>query len=808
MTGGEGKGRTPMSERFRTMRRTLSKQARPALVLFLIMTLVTGVVYPLAVTGIAQLAFPHEANGSQIVVNGTVVGSELIGQWFSDPEYFWGRLSATDYNASTSGGTNFAANSTDLQIVVQERIDALHAADSNNTYPIPSDLVTASASGLDPDISYAAAIYQLPRVARERGMNEPYVMSLINASVTIDITGDKLVNVLELNLALNAAEDAGAGSGNETASLDLSNISSNAAFLGITPSDWLYIILFIVIIGPLAWLVGTLISNTYDDRPGRFTRAIGWIENRIYRPAQIDRKGMGWRTYLFSLLLFNGLGIIVLMLILMFQGILPLNPDGLGSLSIDQAFNTAVSYVTNTNWQSYSGETTMSYFTQMVGLTVQNFLSAATGLAVLIALIRGIRNRSVKDLGNFWVDMTRATLLLLPIAFIIALILVSQGTAQTLDGAMVANLIQPFTNSTGDLISTQAIAIGPVASQEAIKLLGTNGGGFFNANSAHPFENPSLLTNLIETLVVLLIPVGLCFTFGRMIKDKRQGYALLIVMSILFIAFSCAIVWAENSGNPAISNMTGVSQFSTIYQSGGNLEGKELRFGVVPSCLFTISTTATSCGAVDSMLDSYTAIGGMCPLLLMQFGEVVFGGIGSGMYGMLIFVLVAVFIAGLMIGRMPEYLGKKIGPYEMKLCTVILLLPIATVLIGTAIAVTIPEGRVAVLNAGPHGFTEILYAFTSATNNNGSAFAGLAADSPFYNLALAIAMLIGRFGIIALTLALAGSLSEKKVVPETSGTLPTHTLTFMIWLLGVVILFGALSYFLTLVLGPIAEALM
>ncbi len=803
------KNRRTMSEWFRSTGKALAKQARPAVILFLILTLIAGVVYPLAVTGIAQLTFSHQANGSQIVQNGTVVGSELIGQWFSDPCFFWGRLSATGYNASLSGGTNYGTNSTALEAMIQTRVDALHAADPNNTDPIPSDLVTASGSGLDPDISYASAIYQLSRVARERGMDQSYVLSLINASTTTDITGNMVVNVLELNLALEKADASGTGSNvtNDNTSIDLSTASSNDLFLGITASDWLYIFLFIIILLPLAWLVGDLISNIYDERPGRITRLINWVEDRIYRPAKVDKKGMDWKLYAFCLLLFNGLGIVVLMLIMMFQGVLPLNPQHLGSVPIDLAFNTAVSFVTNTNWQSYAGEATMSYFTQMVGLTVQNFLSAATGLAVLIALIRGIRNRSTKDLGNFWVDMTRATMILLPIAFVIALILVSQGTVQTLDGSITAQLIEPYYDSSGNLISTQIIAVGPVASQEAIKLLGTNGGGFFNVNSAHPFENPSLLTNLIETIAVLLIPVGLCFTLGRMIKDKRQGFALLVAMSLIFIAFAGIIIWAEEAGNPAVSSIGGISQISTIYQLGGNMEGKELRFGVVPSCLFTITTTSTSCGAVDSMLDSYTSIGGMCPLFLIQFGEVVFGGVGSGMYGMLVFVIVAVFIAGLMIGRMPDYMGKKIGPYEMKLCTIILLLPIATVLIGTAIAVMIPEGRAAVWNTGPHGFTEILYAFSSAANNNGSAFAGLSTNSLFYNLALAFAMLLGRFPVAVLTLALAGSLAAKKIVPTTPGTLPTHTPLFISWLIGVIVLIGALSFFLSIALGPIVEYL-
>jgi K+-transporting ATPase ATPase A chain len=438
---------------------------------------------------------------------------------------------------------------------------------------------------------------------------------------------------------------------------------------------------------------------------------------------------------------------------------------------------------------------------------VQNFLSAATGIAVLMALIRGIRQRTTKDLGNFWKDITRATLILLPLSFILALILVSQGTVQTLDGSISADLLQPVVDSSGDLVTVQTIPVGPVASQEAIKLLGTNGGGFFNANSAHPFENPTPLSNLLETAAMLLIPVGVVFAFGEMVKDRRQSIALLIAMLVIFAAFLGLAIWAEEGGNPTLSHL-GVSQIATEFQPGGNMEGKELRFGVVPSCTFAVATTATSCGAVDSMHDSYTAIGGMVPLVLMQFGEVVFGGVGSGLYGMLVFVLIAVFIAGLMIGRMPDYLGKKIGPYEMKLCTIIILLPIVVVLTGTAIAVILPEGRAGVLNPGPHGFTEILYAFTSAANNNGSAFAGLTVSTPFYNIILAIVMLLGRFPVMVLTLALAGALSEKKIAPPSPGSLPTHSPLFITWLIGVVVLLGALSYFLTLALGPIVEFLM
>ncbi len=784
--------------------RGLLKQLRPAITLLLILTLITGIAYPLLVTGISQIAFPDEANGSQITdEDGNVIGSDLIGQPFSDPKYFWGRLSASNYDGMASGGTNYGPSNEELAAMVQERIDALHAVDPGNDNPIPSDLVTASSSGLDPHISYAAALYQMSRVAREQAMGESAVLELINKNTTTDFTGNKFVNVLNLNLDIQKASGTSGGDANvPEAEPDL--------FLGIKISDWVFIIVLILVVLPFALLISRFITNVYDDeRPGRVSKAMGWIEDKIYRPAKVDKKkGMTWKTYLGCLLLFNFAGFVLLMAIMMLQGYLPLNPQGYGSIPADLAFNTAVSFITNTNWQAYAGEACMSYFTQMAGFTVQSFLSAATGLAVLVALIRGIKNRSTKNLGNFWVDMTRATFIMLPIAFIISILLVSQGVVQTLDGPISADLLDPYYDENGELVSSQIIAVGPVASQESIKLLGTNGAGFFNANSAHPFENPTAISNVIEIASILLIPVSLCFAFGSLVRDKRQGLAIFAVMAVIFIAFASVAVTAEMAGNPTISEIDGVSQESTDYQLGGNLEGKEVRFGVVQSALFAVTTTATSCGAVNSMHDSYTAIGGMCPLFLMQFGEVVFGGVGSGFYGMLTFVLVAVFIAGLMIGRMPEYLGKKIEQREMKLCAAILILPIATILIGTAIAVMLPDGRAGVLNPGPHGFSEILYAFTSATNNNGSAFAGLSANSLFYNVALGLAMLIGRFGVIGLTVALAGSLSEKKVVPATEGTLPTHTPTFILWLLGVVVLFGALSYFLTLALGPIAEALM
>ncbi len=791
----------------RALLEAIRRQVRPALTIFLILALMTGVAYPLLVTGAAQVLFPQQANGSPIMQDGAVVGSDLIGQPFSDPKYFWGRPSATpsfEYNASLSRGTNYGPNNPALGQMVQARIDALHVVDPNNTQPIPSDLVTASASGLDPDISVASAMYQLPRVARERNMSEESVHLLIEQNTQerqIGILGEKRVNVLRLNLALDQQQVQGGGAAVQPVQ------APDERVLGMTTADWLFLAIFLTLMVIAAMVIGRLLAVVYDEKPGRVTRLMRRFESYIYRPANVGGEGMSWKMYAFALLLFNLIGFLFLMAVILLQPYLPLNPQGLGPVSIDTAFNVAVSFTTNTNWQPYAGETTMSYFTQMIGLTVQNFLSAATGLSVIMALIRGIRQKAADDLGNFWRDVTRATLILLPISFILALILVSQGSVQTLDGPMSAHLLQPLIDAAGNPISVQTIPRGPVASQEAIKLLGTNGGGFFNTNSAHPFENPTPLTNLIEIVSILVIPAGLCFTFGSMVGDKRQGFALFAAMLVIFIAFLGLAIWAEGGGNTTLSRM-GVSQIATELQPGGNMEGKEVRFGVVPSCAFAVTTTSASCGAVNSMHDSYTPLGGMAPLILMQFGEVVFGGVGLGLSGMLVFVIIAVFLAGLMIGRMPDYLSKKIGPYEMRLCVAIILLPIVIVLTGVAMAVMLPEGRAGVLNPGPHGFTEILYAFTSATNNNGSAFAGLSSDTPFYNVTLALAMLLGRYPIIMLTLALAGALSIKRTVPPSPGSLPTHTPLFVFWLIGVIVLLGALSYFLTLALGPIVEFLM
>jgi K+-transporting ATPase ATPase A chain len=788
----------------------LKRQLKPAFCIFVLLMLITGFAYPLVVTGFAQMLFPHEANGSIIEKNGTEIGSELIGQPFSDPKYFWGRLSATsgyEYNASSSSGSNLGSSNPELEEMAEDRIAALHAVDPNNTSPIPSDLVTASASGLDPHISVEAAYYQLARIARERNLTQEEVKILIDTNTedrVLGVLGEKVINVLELNLALDAYI-----SSHDSQDDDVdTSAGTDTRFLGLTSSDWIFLLVIFIVIGLLVFPIGTFIYNIFSGEKTFFT---GWFD-RVQEFISLHVKGlesqeMDWKGYAFSMILFNLIGICFLFLILISQGFLPLNPENLPGVPIDLAFNTAVSFGTNTNWQSYAGETTMSNFSQMAGLTVQNFLSAANGIAVLIAVIRGFSRHSTSKLGNFWSDVTKATLILLLLSSVLAIFLVSQGCVQTFDGSTTVQLLQPTIDDDGNTMTEQVIPLGPVASQEAIKMLGTNGGGFFNTNSAHPFENPNALTNLVEIVAMLLIPASLCITFGLMIKDRRQGVAILVAMLVLFIAFLIPAIWAEEGGNPALEGL-GVDQSASDIHPGGNLEGKEVRFGTVPSVFFSVSTTATSCGAVNSMIDSYTPLGGMVPLFLMQCGEVVFGGVGSGLYGMLVFVILANFIAGLMIGRMPEYLGKKIGPYEMKLCVVILIVPLMVILIGTAVAVLLPDGRAGILNPGPHGFSEILYAFTSAAQNNGSAMAGLSANSIFYNITLGIAMLLGRYPIAVLTLALAGSMAMKRTVPPSSGTLPTHTPLFITWLIGVVFLLGALSYIACLALGPIAEYLL
>jgi K+-transporting ATPase ATPase A chain len=573
--------------------------------------------------------------------------------------------------------------------------------------------------------------------------------------------------------------------------------------------DWLQIGLYLLILLLLVKPLGLYMAHVYQGERTFLTPVVRPIERLIYRIVGMHAdEEMDWKTYAVTMLLFNFAGLLLLYALQRLQSVLPLNPQNLGAVQPDLAFNTAVSFATNTNWQSYSGETTMSYLTQMVALNVQNFLSAATGMAILIALIRGFIRHSAITIGNFWVDMTRSVLyILLPLSLILALVLVSQGVVQTFSGAQQVPLLQPTQDANGQTVSQQMIAVGPAASQIAIKQLGTNGGGFFNVNSSHPFENPTPLSNFLEMLAILLIPAALCYTFGKMVGNTRQGWVILAAMTIIFVAMLSVAVWAEQSGNPAVAGL-GIDQTQSNLQLGGNMEGKEVRFGIANSALWATATTSASNGSVNAMHDSFTPLGGLVPMWLMQLGEVVYGGVGSGLYGMLAFVIIAVFVAGLMIGRTPEYLGKKIEAYEMKMASLMVLIPVLLVLFGTAIAVAVPAGRTAVFNPGTHGFSEVLYAFSSAGNNNGSAFAGLGANTPFYNIALGLAMLFGRYWLAVPALAIAGSLVRKKKVPITSGTLPTHTPLFIFWLIAVVVIVGALSFFPALSLGPFVEQLM
>ncbi len=564
----------------------------------------------------------------------------------------------------------------------------------------------------------------------------------------------------------------------------------------------------------LAKPLGTYMARVYEGKNVGLNRWLGPVERLLHRLCGVDSsREMGWRHYAVAVMLFNLAGFLAVYGLQRMQGMLPhnpllLNPAGMAAVSPDSSFNTAASFVTNTNWQGYGGETTMSYFTQMMGLTVQNFLSAATGMAVLMTLIRGLARRSAQTVGNFWVDLTRSTLyILLPLSTLLAVVLVSQGVVQTFASYQTVKLIEPIQNADGSAVSEQIIAVGPAASQVAIKQLGTNGGGFFNVNSAHPLENPTPVSNFLEMLSLLLIPAALCYTFGKMVGDTRQGWAVLAAMTILLVAFLAPCLWSEQHGNPALASL-GVDQSMTNKQAGGNMEGKETRFGIVNSALWATATTAVSNGSVNSMHDSYTPIGGMVPMALMQLGEVVFGGVGSGLYGMLAFVIIAVFIAGLMVGRTPEYLGKKIEAFEMKMASMAVLVPCATVLLGTALAVSLTAGTSSVSNPGPHGFSEILYAYSSTANNNGSAFAGLSANTPFYNLTLGLAMLIARYGVIIPIVAIAGSLAAKRTVPAGPGTLPTHTPLFVVLLIAVVLVVGALTFIPALALGPIVEHLM
>lgn len=573
--------------------------------------------------------------------------------------------------------------------------------------------------------------------------------------------------------------------------------------------------------------LGLYMARIFDWRaPGGLAEA---IEQRVFRLCGIDpRTEMDWKEYALALTVFNALGAIAVYALQRAQGALPFNPQKFPAVAPDSAFNTAVSFVTNTNWQGYAGESTMSYLTQMAGLAVQNFLSAASGIVVAIALIRGLARHGHATIGNAWVDLTRAVLyILLPLSLLLAVALASQGVIQNLAAYRDVTTLEPLTwqqpktdtagnplkDSAGNPLqetiqsSTQTLPMGPVASQESIKELGTNGGGFFNANSAHPFENPTALTNLLEMLAIVLIPAALTYTFGRMAGDTRQGWTVLAAMVLLFVALLAVTLYSEQQGNPQLAHL-GVDQSASLNQPGGNMEGKEMRFGVGASSLFAALTTATSCGAVNAMHDSFTPLGGLVPLFQMQLGEVVFGGVGTGLYSMLIFAIVGVFIAGLMIGRTPEYLGKKIEAFEMKMSSIAILVMPLIVLTGTAVAVSVEAGKAAVGNPGPHGFSEILYAFSSAGNNNGSAFGGISPNTPFYNVSLALVMWLGRFFPIVAVLAIAGSLAAKKRIPPSEGTMPTHGATFVTLLIGTVLLVGALTFVPALALGPIVEHLM
>lgn len=578
----------------------------------------------------------------------------------------------------------------------------------------------------------------------------------------------------------------------------------------------LYLLVLILLVKPL----GGYMARVYEGERTLLDPVLRPAERLLYRifgvrldaakggSAALAAEEMTWQTYAVAMLLFSAAGFLFLYVLQRIQGLLPLNPAGVGAVTPDSAFNTAVSFVTNTNWQGYGGETTMSYLTQMLGMTVQNFVSAATGMALLVALIRGLVRHDTQTVGNFWVDLTRTTLyILLPLALVLALVLVSQGVVQTLTPYQSVSLLQPTTDGDGNAVTKQVLALGPAASQIAIKQLGTNGGGFFNVNSAHPFENATPLSNFIEMLSILLIPAALCYTFGKMVDDTRQGWALLAAMTIILVIFLFGAYAAEAVGNPRLTPL-GVDQRASARSPGGNMEGKEVRFGIPNSALWATATTAASNGSINSMHDSYTPLGGLAPLVLIQLGEVVFGGVGSGLYGMLAFVIVAVFFAGLMVGRTPEYLGKKIEAYEMKMASLVILIMPLIVLGFTALAVVLDVGRAAIFNPGAHGFSEILYAYTSQGNNNGSAFAGFGANTPFHNTLGGLAMLIARFWLAIPMLAIAGSLARKKKVPISAGTLPTHTPLFVGWLIAIVIIVGALNFLPALALGPIVEHLM
>lgn len=587
--------------------------------------------------------------------------------------------------------------------------------------------------------------------------------------------------------------------------------------------QWLlYLAAILISVKPL----GLYMAKVYERKTCGLDVVVGPLERAIYKYSGIlPEEEMSWKHYLSAVLVFNLFGLLLIYAILRLQGYITasfLNPEHFSNIPPVLAFNTAISFVTNSNWQAYSGETSMSYLTQMLAFTVQNFVSAATGMAVLVAIIRGLIHTESKGLGNFWVDVVRSILyILLPLSIVLALLLISQGVIQNFKPYQPVSILQPAQhpaqnqtlsiekkseiNRDQSIITEQIIPMGPVASQVAIKQLGSNGGGFFNTNSAHPFENPNPLSNFLEMLAILLIPAAFCYTFGVMVNDPRQGIAILLAMLVIFIPLQLSTIHFEQSENPLLATLSIDQKPKPEQAPGGNMEGKETRFGIVNSALFASSSTASSNGSTNAMLDSFTPLGGMIPLVFMHFGEVIFGGVGSGLYSMLLFVILTVFVAGLMVGRTPEYLGKKIESFEMKMASFAILVMPLIVLIASSIAVQNEAALKAIFNLGPHGFSEILYAFTSMGNNNGSAFAGLNANIPFYNIVGGLVMLIARFWLIIPTLALAGSLSMKKYIPISSGTLQTHSLLFILLLVSIILMLGALSFFPVLVLGPTIE---
>jgi K+-transporting ATPase ATPase A chain len=576
-----------------------------------------------------------------------------------------------------------------------------------------------------------------------------------------------------------------------------------------TAHAWTLLAIYMIALLGLAAPLGEFMAAVLEGRPTLIGRWLGPLERACYRVAGVNPdEEMGWKRYAWAALAFNAVGLLAVYAFQRLQAWLPLNPQRLPAVEPGSAFNTAVSFATNTNWQGYAGESTMSHLTQAAALGVQNFVSAATGIAVLAAVVRGLARKSTNTLGNFWADLVRSTVhILLPLSLVLAVALVSQGVIQDLGGARHATLLEPLATSDTTRVTEQLLPMGPVASQVAIKQLGTNGGGFFNVNSAHPFENPTPLSNFLETLAILLISAALCITFGRMVGDRRQGWALLAAMTAIFLMATIPCMQLEHGANPRLTAL-GVDATPSASAPGGNMEGKEARFGPAESALWATATTAASNGSVNAMHDSFTPLGGLVPMVLMQLGEVVYGGVGSGLYGILAFALVAVFAAGLMVGRTPEYLGKKIEAYEMKMASIVILVPPFIVLLGAALAVATPAGRATIFNPGVHGFSEVLYAFSSAGNNNGSAFAGLGANTPFYNLALGVAMFFARYALLVPMLALAGSLAAKKRTPPGAGTLPTHTPLFVGLVIAVVLIVGALTFLPALALGPIVEHLM